>query len=1060
MGINWIRLYELNEKNNKLSGSKFEELVLCYLNEYYREYDWEKTKSSWDNNHDFISLVLENIWAEAKYKKNCTALKKSDIDPTMMSGFLDGNIEVVFFITNGYLPKTLMERIKQAEKMHFFHVICITKVQLEYWLYLYPDIYQTYFDEELDLTNKCSQAALIAELEIVDPTNSNSNLLALKQELYLHHFYVLFITVETNTLSEMSILDNDYPFSFINAPGYENYESIRVQPGIHHFKLLIYTADCYNGVAELKYRINNETQLSYAFRLNICMDQDVKLTYSQQFVYKEKIIRILSAKNSNERLLTLGGEVGFGKTFLQKSVMQHFYAIRQIMYFNFYPKEDYRNAIEICRLLIYINFGEIVNYFKRGANFDTINYYKELLTEKFDFQSGDLNLILDTIDGCYDEIHAHDVKKRIEANPQFINKIILHRIDPVAHLALLDNTEQLHDSEYNTLKEIINYSIRFNSTRFLVNSKGKERECDFYLTGLTMGDIQNSLKANFITWTTPLIDVICKEMSSCPEAFIDSIEALKQYLNQEDNIDTVANYIYLTDSAENMTLYKPKVLVNKQYLEILSFIYLFENGISHIILRDMNISDELLNDLRNKQYIKFIDRNVLAYSRLYRNIFLKENLNKCTNYVIDCLKMILRDAAKYEELIFLPEVHEKYIKIVKNNTIDISADLLERMRTYSYSCDYKNMYAYGKIAYYYLNQKKSVELSESDYLLLFYYGISLLHCDRKRGAIEVFRKIKNNTSIESTVNIMASCELYNNLYNLFQIDQLEGEIKVTLIELERKINCLKEENECATLDMRIAYSTCMNRYMMILFMLDRISDASKIFEKYIEYNKTIPNSLYLDKYKSMLGEWFLDYARGISCVCSISALVYYKKSIRILKHSKNEKRYILSEMDLSFWQCVYFDDFNEIENLHQQSIKLQKKKFVNEYYRGIIRENLCKLVQYFKDSQIAASKGIITIALKMKEEALNIQLDSMLYVKGRLAYQTGIYFAVLDSIIGEFEEAQKYLERNLHMVVEVGASYTNIVLHNLKYFKRIKTIEWGITDYYLPYSFILDPRIW
>ena len=142
MIIKWNKLYDICEGNNKLSGTKFEEIVLIYLKEYYPQYSWESTKSSWDNNRDFVSLVLENIWAEAKYKKDCSALKKQDIDPTMMSGLLDGNVEIIFFITNGYLPPTIMERIKQASNMCFFNIICITRVQLEYWLILRPDIYK------------------------------------------------------------------------------------------------------------------------------------------------------------------------------------------------------------------------------------------------------------------------------------------------------------------------------------------------------------------------------------------------------------------------------------------------------------------------------------------------------------------------------------------------------------------------------------------------------------------------------------------------------------------------------------------------------------------------------------------------------------------------------------------------------------------------------------------------------------------------------------------------------------------------------------------------------
>lgn len=1061
MGINWIKLYELSDNNNKIAGTLFEKFVLDYLNHCYKGYDWKKTKSSWDNNRDFISLILENIWAEAKYKKDCTALKKSDIDPTMISGFLNGKIEVILFLTNGYLPNTLMNRIQQAEKMRFFRVICITKKQLEYWLYLHPDIYKKYFHEELTSTDESLDAALITKIEIIDPINSNNNLVATTQELYNQHFYVLFITIESNITAPIAILDNTYPFSFIDSIGYENHKCVRIRPGIQQFKFLIYTHTYYDGALELRYMLNDKSPLSFAFNLNICMDFEMRLVYSQQLFYKERIIRMLSDKNANERLITLGGSSGFGKTHLLKDILQHFYASRQIMYFCFYPHKDYRNAIEICRLIIYINFGEIANYFKKETSIDTIDYYKELLKEQFDSKNADLNLILETIDGCYDEIHAQNIKKSILSDIQFIAKVILHRTDPLAHLALLDNTEQLNPPEYSIIENIIKYSICHNSTRFLINSKRTENDCDFYLTGLTVNDIKNSLLKNFANWKPSFIEVIYKEMPCCPASFIDIIEVFKCYLNQGNDMDIIEKYIHLSDAAKSTTLYKTKFMLDNQYLKILFFIYLFEDGIPYKVLYNLDISDEQLTTLRDHQYIKNSCGNVKAFSNLYRNIFLKENRSKCTDFIKHCFKEISDNAAKYQEYIFLPELYEKCIEYLDDSATVISTDLLKNMRTCSYTCDYKNMYIYGKIAYYFLSQKTIAELSETDYMILFYYGISLLHCDRKRGAIEIFRKIKNNASADFHVNFMASCELYNNLYNRFQISELEGEMLITLMELKRKIDSIIDESDDLALDTRIAYSTCMNRYMMVLFTQDRISDATAVLNQYIKYSKTIPYSLYSNKYSSMIGEWFLDYARGIFWVDPKCAKKYYKKSIELLENGKNEKRYLLAKIDLAFLKCVYFEEYAEIETIHNLTITLQKKNYINEYFRGIIRENLCKLVQYFTDPYIANSKGLITTAQKMKEDALNIELDSMLYINGHLAYQTGLYFSVIDSIIQDYAEARKYLEHNLHMISEAGNSFKNIILHNLKYCNQMKTIEWGKTERtYSQYSFILDPRIW
>ena len=66
MGINWTKLYELSNENNKISGSKFEKLVLDYLNQYYKEYDWKST------NHHGITIGISFLlyWKIYGQKQN------------------------------------------------------------------------------------------------------------------------------------------------------------------------------------------------------------------------------------------------------------------------------------------------------------------------------------------------------------------------------------------------------------------------------------------------------------------------------------------------------------------------------------------------------------------------------------------------------------------------------------------------------------------------------------------------------------------------------------------------------------------------------------------------------------------------------------------------------------------------------------------------------------------------------------------------------------------------------------------------------------------------------
>lgn len=80
--LDWKKLYNKKGKNNKLVGSFFEELALTYLSSTYKQYSWKATQSSWDGNRDFTTLILDNIWGEAKYKKDSSALRRQGVAVT------------------------------------------------------------------------------------------------------------------------------------------------------------------------------------------------------------------------------------------------------------------------------------------------------------------------------------------------------------------------------------------------------------------------------------------------------------------------------------------------------------------------------------------------------------------------------------------------------------------------------------------------------------------------------------------------------------------------------------------------------------------------------------------------------------------------------------------------------------------------------------------------------------------------------------------------------------------------------------------------------------------
>lgn len=1062
MIIKWNKLYDICKGNNKLSGIKFEEIVLKYLQEYYPQYSWENTQASWDNNRDFISLVLENIWAEAKYKKDCSALKKQDIDPTMMSGLLNGNVEIIFFITNGYLPPSIMERIKQASNMYFFNIICITREQLEYWLMLRPNIYESYFQEKLDIQNAIlPKIAFIKSIEIIDYLSPNFNILSIKKELSEKQFYIMNITFEANEFSKIEIAYKEYPFSFINAPGYANCSNIEINPGIQQVQLLIYIDSYVDGAISLEYIVNEINTFVFPINVRIYPNHKPVLSYAQQLLYKEQIIRQFSGTSLGQ-VITIGGKKEIGKTYLLHDILYHFRQTRQTVYFNFYSMNDFRNKIMICRLITFINFGEIVKFFSIEKSDSTIDYYKILLESQFDSICGDINLILEVFEGCYDEIVAAKAIDTLYLNGDAINRVILPQKTPVSHLAIIDGIENLDNMEYVVLDNVINHSIFCNNVSFLMARQDSESPIDYELKGLLSKDIEYSLKTNFEKWSISFINLISGDLSSIPGLLCESIQFLKVNLKGTSEEELITNYILLSDKAMHNKNFGWFQELSKPYTQILGFIYIFEEGINPNVLKKIGITQKQINYLSKHGYVQLVHEKIIAHGKLYKNIFLNNFYSDCTDFIQMCLQKIIDSPCEYNDYVFLPEIYAIYVEYKKIKATEISQELLSMLQSYSYKCDYKNLNAYGKIAFYFINHKPTADWTEDDFKAMFYYGISLLHCDRKRGAIEIFRKIKNNAPTHLDVYYMAICELINNLYNRFLINDLDTEMLIIEMELKRKIYTISDESSQYALDMRIAYSTCLNRYMMILFMQDNYKKATEVFEGYCKYNYEIPESKFSNKYRSMLGEWYLDYARGISYLNPDKAKNAFLTSINMMGKKLNEKRQILAQLDLAFLKCVYFQKYDsEIDSIHSLVICIKQKGFYNEYIRGIIRENFCRLIHYFQNPQIANSNGINRIINSMKEEAMLAELNTMLYINGRLAYQVRSYFAALEIMVGNYSDGLYYLNQNLKMINEAGKSYKNLVLHNIAHIEEIRTIKWG---YHEPAeninAYLVDPRIW
>ena len=159
--INWKLLYDKFGRLN--AAKKFEDLALDYVCDVYNEYTWKPTQRTRDGNRDFHNLEedLLKIWGEAKYKKDSISLTRKDLDPTILSGLIDGHVELIIFVTNGKIPEELISRMTLRANMKGIKLSFVTGKQLSDWLVLNPEKYKIYFGEELEITHCFNMVSMI-----------------------------------------------------------------------------------------------------------------------------------------------------------------------------------------------------------------------------------------------------------------------------------------------------------------------------------------------------------------------------------------------------------------------------------------------------------------------------------------------------------------------------------------------------------------------------------------------------------------------------------------------------------------------------------------------------------------------------------------------------------------------------------------------------------------------------------------------------------------------------------------------------------------------------------
>lgn len=1051
--IDWEKLYKVNSNNNKKAGMAFEEMALIYLKSTFPKYNWDQTKGSWDGNKDFISLVYDYIWGEAKYKKNSTPIKRQDLDTTFISGLLNGKIKLIVFITNSPIPYTIADRVNQFSYHYQVTTIFISKRQLEYWLICHKDIYKNFFKEDLPLCKRNHPILTIENLQISDQKNENLTFKRQIINVYYNDFYVLNIIFQSVCSQKIKIIfQNESPLEFVKSPLYDNPDECQISAGIQIKRFFVKTVAEYVGNITIYILQNDDMEITYVFPISCYYRYQPKLIYSGQEKIFMNIFNFLSITNTEETgsIIWLTGPDGNGKSFIADKIYAEFLIKKEVMKVSF--KENKKiNQLLICKIIFFLNFGFLGQYLDDDISENEIVCLSKQLATSLSQVCFTESYIKMNLEGCLD---INDAETFFQTKHEMY--IHPHRREN-ARLLIVDNLNALDDIQKRILSDIIYQTNKgCNSIILLVNCIVdrliNKSYYNYELKNMSSQDIVESLKINFNIEEFNILEKNATIFPVKPIILNDIIALVKQKQKPKETWDLIQTYLNLVNEQVFFNI-RFDVKANL-FFHMLDLIYLFVDGIEAEILLNNGYESNDIKYLLDRGLILTEDTKLKPIHILYRKAYLSfrgsDVYNKRIANIISNIILNHQKHQKFERdylfVLLLRCSQKKYTELydtVKNKFINLY-----------FSGTYKRATYYAEIIFEY-TYKKTYKKSADDWDVLFKCGICFTHCDFNHKGRKIFQYIVKNAPKTETTFFLAQGELLNSMFWDMQISNSDI-IKAKIVNDTISNSTMSLQTSIPQLNWIIALSTTGNRMMVIDLLRDDYQSALKIFNKYMKYFRKLMQLEQNPVYKSMWGEWQMDYARGIEHIAPQKALRLFNSSSKNINPSINLRRSLLCELDTLVLTLLYKKNKKtHLHNIQNKTIILLENGFLSEYFKAVIKQSVCEIIVYQDD--ICADKNYTN---KIRNDIYEASFKTNVTIKGRNRFLIKSLWALLDLIEGNYNSSKKHLEELMELTKNCGESYQKILMHNYRITSESQGIAVSFNGELIEGFIMIDPRIW
>lgn len=1008
-----------------LSSKEFEKLALKYAKFKYKDYAWKPTDDTRDDNHDFFYREIDDSqqiwegWGEAKHSgKVKTGMSRTKWDQTIVSGKLANNVRHIMFVTNANIPNRYIFRAECLKTPPYEKFEYVNNTVLENWLYNNPQYIPAELKPSFNYKPKCIKRKLTYDFFVVDYFSSYRNILNAKKEVYVNKDYLLFVVIESNFETQLTLGFEPEDMIELFPYGKENITMIPIELGINCFKYII------NFRVQGKHTIKATVQDGYSkkiykknLHLEVLNDFEPQISYKKQFNILELLLDILGTAQKENNIYTLYAPKGAGKTYLLRMLLREHRLFNQLLFLSF----DYDIAEcsrNMCILFLAINFGMDFSdsvYWK-----ETLQLYDKYPEEEKLLSLQDLHAIYngsqkdcteDSLLG-FEKIKAFTKRNKFRLFKSGMKQYItffmddVHKIpEPIAEV-LTEFIKEYTKASCNGKILIAAREYEFQSERLkniIIDFSSK----NFYLDSPTITEKQKALKKNFpfISNTDYFLPILAKCHSTMH--FCILLRQIHNFVEtngkDESKLQMQVSSLLADTSKKTLPIEHQEFLVYRKDFYLIFLIYAYGSGVNKDFFKTLGAENfNKILRLIKAGILEEQGNYIFPAHDTYQEVFNKacqgtqfyEEKKQAAKLLAQHLNSEYID--KYKALSVLLLLDENYDDIYMEESINL-------LNSYYKTTEFGKM---NLLCERLINKKYPYPEKDEwtgEKLWLFYlYAECLDHCGSLQLSQEYFEMIYDNGISQITDDSLdflfdAKAQIFNIRYALLDtenlLDDIDDFLKKYFFKIKVKHSTYFER----------AFLNALNRRMMISLLLDKYEAAQTVSQSYHDFSSNLGNI-------SHQAFYYIDYARGNYHRTPQDAFKYMKMAYKKFSELPDEKRRLIdSKSEMYFLDCVI--NKTEPKDLDQVSEEILRNGYVHMYVHTLL-----------KRAAVRICRGELNIAQNLLNKISSI-IDLEKFTRTKLLFSN--LMSAICFLQNNNKMMEEYIKIQNQLAQAIGKSYQN-----------------------------------